>query len=411
MTFRPRVPLANLIRAPALSFRDMRLLAISGAFDSIGMIGESLILGWVTLLLTDSPFMVAAALGARMAPGFFLGAVAGAVTDVVDRRVMMITLNVPLACIAVGIGLLIHLDYLQVWHLFVLPVAAGCMSTLNMTLRQTFVADIVGAGNLLNGLAFLNVGMRSGGLIGALGVGFILERLGPDVAYFVMAASYVTTISILLMMSRGPRSQGERPQLHVLRNLNALGAELRRNNMLLTLVVMTAVLELFGFSNFALYPSLAKDELGVGAQGFGVMNACRSLGGVMAVVVVAVTGAHQRRGLIYLLVVLVFGGAVLLLGFSTNFLLAIAVIALISGMAALSDIYSQSIMQSVVPSELRGRAMGAWVVAAGVGPLGNLQIGALASTGTIAFALGANGVALIALGVLGLAFLPKLRRL
>ena len=109
--------------------------------------------------------------------------------------------------------------------------------------------------------------------------------------------------------------------------------------------------------------------------------------------------------------ILVFGLGVVLLAFIGNFWLALSAIAVVCGMASLLDVYSQSMMLTIVPSDLRGRAAGAWVVATGTSPPGSLQIGALASSTTIAFALGANGAVLVVLAVFGLLFLPALRRL
>ena len=424
MALPPRLSHFRLVRAPALAFRDMRLLTVAGVFDGVGFLGEHLVLGWLMLELTDSPFMVGAALGIRMAPAFFLGAIAGALADLVDRRAVMILINGPLAATAAATGALYHVGLLEPWHLFVLAAAGGSLPPLKMTLQQSYVSDVVGLPNLLNGLAFLNIGTRGGGFVGSFILGFVLEHLGADYAYFTMASTYLMTAGILAFTrspvdaecagdrpTRAPRAAGLAGLLgEVVGKVARLAAELRRNRLLLTLAITTMIIEFAGFSHFSLYPSLARDVLGVGPQELGYMNAARSLGGVLAVVVVAAIGVQSRRGLSYMAAILVFGLGVVLLAFIGNFWLALVAIAVVCGMASLQDVYSQSMMLTIVPSELRGRAAGAWVVATGTGPVGSLQIGALASSTTIAFALGANGAVLVVLAVLGLAFLPTLRR-
>ena len=57
-----RVLFRNVLRTHVLSYRDLRLLGVAGAFDSIGFMGEAIVLGWIVLQLTGSPFMVGAAL-------------------------------------------------------------------------------------------------------------------------------------------------------------------------------------------------------------------------------------------------------------------------------------------------------------------------------------------------------------
>jgi hypothetical protein len=78
---------------------------------------------------------------------------------------------------------------------------------------------------------------------------------------------------------------------------------------------------------------------------------------------------------------------------------------------ALADLLAQSLLQLSMPREVRGRAGGAWVVAIGLAPLGQLQIGALASLFGVSVALGASGLALVLLAaVTGLLF-PRVKRI
>ena len=410
MNSRARGILRTVLRTPALTYRDLKLLGAAGVFDSIGFMGENLVLGWLMLQLTDSAFMVGAVLSVKMVPSLFLGLLAGTIADMVDRLILMRVLNILLAGLASGVGVLIFTDSLQIWHLFALTPIGGAMGTLYMTLRQSYVYDIVGADHLMNGLAFVSIGMRAGGLIGSLSMGFILGAFGSDIAYLAIAISYIFSTGILLLIRSHSRSAASAGQ-HVWGNLKRFGIEMRRNSTLTTLVVLTAMVEFVGFSSQVLMPSLAKDVLEVGPEGLGVMSAFRSVGGIVALVIVGIVGDQRRKGLAYLIVLAVFGAALFLLGLASNFVVVIFVITIVSGMMAMSDIYSQSIMQVVVPNELRGRAMGAWVLATGTASLGNLQVGALASAFTIGIALGVNGVALIALATLSLVFLPKLRRL
>ena len=407
---RARGILRTVLRTPALTYRDLKLLGAAGVFDSIGFMGENLVLGWLMLQLTDSAFMVGAVLSVKMVPSLFLGLLAGTIADMVDRLILMRVLNILLAGLASGVGVLIFTDSLQIWHLFALTPIGGAMGTLYMTLRQSYVYDIVGADHLMNGLAFVSIGMRAGGLIGSLSMGFILGAFGSDIAYLAIAISYIFSTGILLLIRSHSRSAASAGQ-HVWGNLKRFGIEMRRNSTLTTLVVLTAMVEFVGFSSQVLMPSLAKDVLEVGPEGLGVMSAFRSVGGIVALVIVGIVGDQRRKGLAYLIVLAVFGAALFLLGLASNFVVVIFVITIVSGMMAMSDIYSQSIMQVVVPNELRGRAMGAWVLATGTASLGNLQVGALASAFTIGIALGVNGVALIALATLSLVFLPKLRRM
>ena len=400
----------NVLHAPAMRYRDFRFLCLSAIFDSMGFMGEQVILGWLMLELTESPLMVGAALGLRSVPFFFLGIVAGTIADIVDRRNLMRVLNIGMVIVTSSLGLLALLDMVQVWHLFLLTLIGGSIGALYHTSRQSFAYDIVGPSNLVSGLAYVSLGMRLGGLIGSLSAGFLIANLGPGEAYFLLAAGYVmSAASLTLIQSRGQSAPDTRQP--VWQNLKEFGVEIRRNNPLLMLVILVAAVEMVGFSHSAILPSLARDTLHIGADGLGILSASGSIGAVLAIILVSPFGEIRRKGLVFLVVIHIFGGALLLLGFASTFIAAAVIIAVLGGMMALSDLFSQSLVQNVVPNALRGRAMGAWVVGVGTAPVGNLQVGALASVFGVAIALFANGAGLVIIAVATLILYPRLRRL
>ena len=393
-----------------LRYRDFRLLCASSVFDALGFMGENVVLGWTVLTITDSPLMVGLGLGLRSAPAFFLGLFAGAITDAVDRRRLMRLLDVGSAVIAVAIAFLLISDRAQLWQIFTLTVFSGVIGTIYQTARASFAYDVVGPTNVLSGLAYVSMAMRLGGAAGALIAGLVLSQFGPGPGYLVLAGGYMASASILLAV-RSPGQAAPRHTQPILRNLKEFFSELRVNDSLLTLVFIVGLVEVLGFSTQALMPSLARDVLGVGAAGLGVMGALASGGGFGALVLISLFGPVPRQGLAFMLTLFVFGGSLLILGFATTFFVALLGILIMSGMMALSDLFTQSLAQRVVPNALRGRAMGAWMVAVGTAPVGNLQIGALASAFGVTVALASHGIGLIALGALALLTFRKLRRL
>lgn len=194
----------NTLRAPALRYRDFRLLVAASFFDSIGFMGEQVVVGWLVLEITDDPFMVGIALGLRFAPFFFLGLVAGTIADMVDRRSLIRALNLAMTAVTCSVGALIYYDTLQVWHIFAFAVLGGCISALHQTSRQSFAFDVVGRQNLVSGLAYVSLGMRLGGLVGSLAAGYLIAGYGAASAYFLLAAGYLISVVMLsFIRSRG----------------------------------------------------------------------------------------------------------------------------------------------------------------------------------------------------------------
>ena len=439
-TSNPARFLRNTLRSsPALRNRDLRVLMSASFFDSIGFMGEQVVIGWLVLELTNNPFMVGVSLALRMAPLFFLGIPAGTIADMVDRRLLIRALNMVMALLMVGIGALIYLEILQVWHLLAFAVAGGCLSAMHQAARQSFAFDVAGRENLMTGLAYVGLGMRLGGLAGSIAAGYLIDGPGAHMAYWMLAGGYIVS-TLLLSFIRSPGQAAARSRQPMIQNLREFGDELRRNNPLLTLVVIVAATETLGFSSGAALPSLARDVLDVGAEGLGWLNGFRSGGAVVAILLLSLFGEVGRRGILLLLNLMVFGAALLLLGQSSAvasfvlgtgvlgtgaasesarlllgqspaFVIALAATGIIGGAMALSDIFSQSMMQNIVPNEQRGRAMGAWIVGIGTAPIGNLQVGAVLSAAGVGIALSANGIALALVGVGIFAFYGRMRRL
>ena len=414
--------------------RDLGVLMSASFFDAIGHMGEQVVLSWLILDLTDNPFMVGVALALRMAPLFFLGIPAGTIADMVDRRLLIRLLNMVMALLMVGIGALIFLDILQVWHLLAFAVAGGCMSAMHQAARQSFAFDVAGREHLVTGLAYVGLGMRLGGLAGSVAAGYLMAGPGAHMAYWMLASGYVVS-TLLLSLIRSPGQAAARSRQPIMENLREFAGELRRNNPLLTLVIIVAATETLGFSSGAALPSLARDALDVGEVGLGWLNGFRSGGAVVAILLLSLFGEVGRRGMLLLLNIVVFGAALLLLGQSPivatflpggdvtgesaglilgqspAFVIALLATGIIGGAMALSDIFSQSMMQNIVPNEQRGRAMGAWIVGIGTAPVGNLQVGAVIGAAGVGIALSANGIALALVGVAIFAFYGRMRRM
>ena len=389
--------------------RDFNVLGLGTVLGSLAVTGETVVVSWFVLELTESPFMVGVVLGLHMVPNALFGIPAGVVVDIVNRPRFIAAINAAMAVPMAVLGLLIMNDAVEVWHVLALTFAFSTLLAFDYTARGSFVYDIVGPSAAIQGIAIMSLTGRVGRVVGSVAVGFIIAHLGVDAALFATAGFFVlTAIAMLGVRSRGQAAPAARPSAR--RAFAEFVGEIRTNRVLLTLVLTTGAIEILGFSHKVVLPSLARDVLEVGPEGLGIMNGVGSLGGILGIVFLSVKGDIGRKGVLYLLTVLAFGIGLLLLGFAASFLLALLVLMLLNAVMAITDTLSQGLMQLAVPNELRGRAMGSWMLALGAGPLGTLQMGALASVGVV-LALSVNGLALVALAIAIAALSPLVRRL
>ncbi len=389
--------LTALVASP-LHYPDFRVLWLSTFCTGTGFVAETVVLGWLLLAQTNSAFVVGLGVALRALPNFLLGIPGGALADRVDRRLLLRLTGFALAANAALLGGLALFGQLAVWHILLLTFLGGAVRALGQAARQSYAFDIVGGTQVVGGMAFMALGQRAGGIVGSLGAGFLLQERGAGEAYLAVAVCHlVSSGAIMLARARGQAAPLQRPAVWA--GIKEYVAELGVNRTLGALVLLTAAVEVFGFSHQAVMPSLTRDLLDLGPGGLGLLNAFASTGGIVAILTLSVAGDLRRKGYVYLAVLLFFGVALVLLGNAGTLAVALIAITCVSGLAALSDLLSQSLVQSAVPNELRGRAMGSWVLATGLGPLGHLQIGALAAAFGVTLALVTNGLLLVLLAV------------
>lgn len=372
--------------------------------------GEMVVLGWLALDLTNSPFLVGLAMSARALPLFFVGVPAGALADRWPRHHLLIATGVGQALTAATMGTLVLAGVLSLPLLLLVTLAAGTLRGIEHAARQSYTHDVVGPQRLLPGLAVLGLAMRAGWLTGSLGAGALIAGRGSGTAYLAVAAAYLGGAAVLIRGS-APRRALPVATESVWQNVVGFVALVRRNRTLLTLMALTGSAEVFGFSHQTLLPSLARDVLHSGPEGLGVLNAARAVGGILGLFV-SMRGGGAGGATMFLSALAGFGLSVVGLSLAPHlvgFWGVVLILVVVNAVGALADLLAQSLLQVGSPPHLRGRAGGAWVVAIGLAPLGQLQIGALASLIGVSAALGASGFALVALAAATARIYPRLR--
>jgi len=396
--------------ASSLRIRDFRLFWASTFFYSVGTGMEHVAVGWLVFDITGSPFMVGVAAAARMAPLFFLGILSGAMADWLERRLFLLFSALGGVAVAAIMATLLLSRDPPVWAVVVLVAAGGCVLAFTLTTRNAYTYDIVGPEHALNGLSLNQMAMQVGGIAGALASGALIELVGPGWQYLGVAGSYLGSALILLVIGRSARS-AEPTREPVLRNLVGYIRFLRENRLILILMCLTSITEVFGFSHMTMLPVFAKEVLHVGPAGLGYLTAVRQTGGLLGLALLANLRDYRRKGLLMFILAVAFGLGLMAFSVSSALVYFIVVLAMVNACAMSVDTLYKTLMQSNVPDEQRGRAMGSWVLSIGVAPVGHLGVGGLATTLGAQGALLVNGAVLAGVSLAAAIGLPKMRRL
>ena len=396
--------------ASSLRFRDFRLFWASTFFYSVGTGMEHVAVGWLVFDITGSAFMVGVAAAARMAPLFFLGILSGAMADWLERRLFLLFSALGGVAVAAIMAMLLLSGDPPVWAVVVLVAAGGCVLAFTLTTRNAYTYDIVGSEHALNGLSLNQMAMQVGGIAGALASGALIELVGPGWQYLGVGGSYLGSALILLVIGRSART-AEPQREPVLRSLVGYIRFLRENRVIMALMCLTSITEVLGFSHMTMLPVFAKEVLHVGPAGLGYLTAVRQAGGLLGLALLANLRDYRRKGLLMFIIATAFGIGLMGFSLSTALVYFIVVLAAVNACAMSVDTLYKTLMQSNVPDEQRGRAMGSWVLSIGVAPVGHLGVGGLATALGAQGALLVNGAMLAGVSLAAAIGLPKIRRL
>ena len=393
-----------------LQSKNIRNMCSSELLKGVSTTGEILILGWLLLQLEQSPIIIGLGIGLRLLPLCLFGMLAGAITDNFNRLKLLKLTTLGIALMYILLGSVIFMNIQSLKLIFIATFINGILSALQNTSRHAFIYDIIGPNKLITTLGFINISNRIGGIVGAIAIGYLTNYIGIYIAYMCIGICQALSIIPLLFTDK----TGEySPVLSssVIRNLLEVASEFKKNSNLVIIIILVAILEIIGFSHITVFPNLAKDVLKVDAIGFGIMNSFKSTGGLLAILLLSTLSEKRQNASVWFIAILGLGISFIILGNTTDFIIAIIAITILSGMTAVSDVYSQAIIQKSVDNEFRGRAMGAWNLAIGFQIFGNLEIGYLATELGAGMSLIINGIGLIALGIICLLFLKQLKKI
>src|SRR6266481_1749419 len=277
---------------------------------------------------------------------------------------------------------------------FIIAVAAlnGIAMGFDMPARQAFTVEMTSREDLLNAISLNSSIVNGARVVGPSVAGFLMAHVGMAMCFFLNGLSFVAVIAGLLMM-RLPRFE-RKIQIASAREHAWEGMVYSmRHQRVRTILLLFLAIGIFGWSYTVLMPAFARDVLGRGANGYGVLMSASGTGALIGALAVATYGHLFTPRRLALGGIWLFSAALFALSLSRNFYVAL-VFLLIAGFGMLLFFStSNTVLQTIVPDEMRGRVMGVWSLVFGAMiPLGSLEAGAVAHWLGTPFALGLGAI-------------------
>lgn len=382
----------------ALQHRDFRVFFAGQAVALVGSWMQQVAQAWLVLSLTDSPLRLGLVGSLNFLPVLLFAIVGGAVADRLPKRRLLVLTQSLLGCQTLTLALLVVTGHVRYWHICVLALVWGIANTVDLPVRQAFVVELAGRADVTSAVALNSAAFNVARIVGPAAAGLLIARAGIAPAYFINAGAFVVVIvTLLLIHARGaplPRAG------------TTIGAEIREGVVYALrtprIVVLLAVLFVVSITvfNYSIYvPIFARQILGRGPEGFGLLMASVGVGAVGGALtlgtlrvpslpLIFTTGLLSCAGLLVMSIVATFGVAAVVL-----FVLGWISVMVVAG--------CQAALQLAAPDRLRGRIMSLHTfIYGGVFPFGAFTVGSISEHWGVAWAYrvaGVFGVASLAL--------------
>lgn len=336
--------------------------------------------GWLVYRLTGSSVLLGTVSFVGQLPAFFLGPLAGVLVDRWDRhRTLVITqvLSMVQSLVLAGLALA---GVITVWHIVLLALMQGFINAFDMPARQSFVVQMVDdRADLPNAIALNSSMVNAARLVGPALAGVIIGAVGEGSCFLLDGISYVAVIVSLVLMRIGvpvTRKQGG----EIWHELNEGWRYVSGSVPIRSILLLLGVASLAGMPYTVLMPVIVAEVLHGGPHTLGFLMAASGVGALAGAVTLAVRRTVLGLGMRIAVCSGLFGVALIALGLSRSLWVSLLILPVI-GFAMMQHMASSNtILQTIVDDEKRGRVMAFYSMAfQGMAPFGSLMAGVIAA--------------------------------
>ena len=365
----------------ALGYRNYRLFFMGQGVSLIGTWMQQIAMAWLVYRLTNSPFLLGIVGFSSQIPAFILSPLAGVMADRWNRHRTLIITQVLSMIQAFVLAILTFTGAITVWQIIALGVFLGCVNSLDIPTRQSFVVEMVEKKeNLSNAIALNSLMFNAARLVGPSIAGVLIALVGEGVCFFINGVSFLAVIISLLAMNVRPREPGNNNS-HVLEELKE-GFKYVVGFMPIRLILLLlGAISLMGTSYVVLMPVFARDILKGGPSTLGFLMASVGVGALIATLYLASRKSIIGLGEMIPISSSIFASCLVFFSLSRSLWLSMSLMALAGFGFMTHTAASNTILQTIVDDDKRGRVMSFYAMAfMGMAPLGSLLSGVLAVT-------------------------------
>jgi MFS family permease len=378
----------------AFTYRDFRVLWLGAFTSTVGNWMQEVAQAWLVFDLTKSSFYLGLDDFLGQLPILLFTLIGGVVADRQDRRHLLLGSQFVQMTTAFILAGLIFWRLVRVEHILLLSFVAGVGQAFGGPAYQALIPSLVRKDHLPNAIALNSIQFNLARVIGPILAGATLAAWGGAACFALNGASFLVVIVALLALTIRHIAPAEKKPM--IQDLKGGLRYAKGQPAIIALTILAALTTFLGLPLLTFLPVFARDVFHGDINRFSHMMAISGVGAVCGALLVAWLGRFRHMGLVLLVVQATFGA--LVVAFAVSRVPWVSYALLFCTGASLLMVFSMtsSLVQLIVPDQLRGRVVSIYMVAFRGGmPLGSLAAGYAASRSSAPLILGTNGVLIL----------------
>ena len=364
----------------ALRHRNYRLFFGGQSISLIGTWITRITTSWLVYRLTGSELLLGVAGFSSQIPMLILAPFTGVLVDRWNRHRILVITQILSALQSLALAILALRHVITVTEIILLQLAQGTINAFDTPGRQAFVVEMVeDRQDLPNAIALNSSMVNASRILGPSIGGVLIAAVGEGWCFMADAISYLAVIGSLLAMrfTRAERPRASSRMLHEMRTGVAYIARFAPVRSLLLLIAVTGTM---GMPYMTLMPAIASSVLHGGPHVLGILMTASGVGALAGTIYLASRRSVLGLGRVILLATIALSAGLMSFALSKSLPLSLALLPFVGAGMMVQTASTNTILQTVVDEELRGRVMAFYAVAImGTQPLGSLIAGAVAS--------------------------------
>ncbi len=362
-----------------LASRSFRIYLIGSTFSLHGLWIQRVAVGWLAWELTGSEVWLGLIALSEFLPTILFGPFFGVWADRLNRKTVAYIANVLSIALSTLLFALTATGLIDIYLLWMITAFVGIVSSAFQPVRMSLIPSLVPRELLSEAVAAQSIVFNVSRFMGPALAGVAIATMGLASAFALNAISYLAMIAALLLIElRTKRSGGTKS--HFFAELREGIVYTIQHATIRQQLLIVALSALFGRGVIVMLPAFAGAVFGGGSSTLATLTSVSGAGAVIAGLCLTRLGAGVRLLRWTVLATVVTGLLMVGLGVTQSYAAGIALVAALGFTLTLVGIGSQTLIQTRVAEEMRGRVLSLWAAVAFSAPaLGSVMIGAVAA--------------------------------